>query len=307
MFDITLQCILYTIPLLLHLGSIVILYLTKHSSKLQHNQRLYLINLSVAEATICFFGIVKRLWKHYNHISVFQCVHIFQSGIGTFVHYSIMTALTFDRFFEIFLNIKYHLYCSKRRTHGIIYAIWFLAILFTAFLYVVEKVDWIGLDVKQILLYFYPLFSFTCVIVGLSTYLYIFIKMFMSKQSYLENISRASFDISRSSFQRTRKALKQGYLLGLLMASFTFFIMIPESIYFYYGLNKLPISHTLKTVLTTFYFCAYTADVFIYLFASEAFRKTLFWKLGIMKWKKPHLKEMSSITTDISKQHDHLL
>ena len=310
MISLTVQCIMFSIPSFLHLISIYIIYKAKHT-RLQSNQRLYLIHLSISEFLTCFVGIIKRVAKLYNEKHLAFQVHIAQAGIATFVYYFVMIALTMDRFFEIYLNIRYPMLFTERLTHYVIGVIWFLSACFTVFLYVTQTTS---SDINDtVLLYFYPSFGILCVVVAILTYAYIIRKIYgklyrnNNKVSNIDTsaitnlspvIARHRVAINNVTDRTTtsnamegghlkilqrqlyKKITKGIYFPILLILTFASFIVVPEIIYFYYGYFKINMSETLRTVLTTSYFVAFTSDVIIYVLASKPIRETIFRKFN---------------------------
>lgn len=311
MVNLTIQCIMFSIPALMHLVSIRVLYKAKH--RLQMSQRMYLIHLSISEFLTCFIGIIKRIGKIYNYkVFAFQ-VHIGQAGIASFVYYFIMISLTLDRFLEVYLNIRYPIYCTEERTKIVVAGIWVLSVCFTIFLYTTQLSASSDLN-DTILIYFYPIFGIICVLVALFTYTYIARKIYANlfkhrsriapiitpstvstenKDINRENISLSTTaeDIKTMKRNFYKRSVKGIYFPILLIATFALFIVIPEIVYFYYSYNRIQMSENLRTVLTTSYFIAFTSDVVIYVFGPKAIRETLVKSL-------PNFRKFS--TTDIS-------
>ena len=276
---IQIQCVLFSIPMTLHLFSIYILYIAQ-GSHFKDNQRYFFINLSFSEFLICFVGIVKRICKIYQWKDGATYVRFIQAGIATFVYYFTMILLTFDRFWEIFLNLRYPVYFSPKKTQIAIATIWGFSICFTMLLCIMNTIN---PDVPNaILTYFYFIFGVLCIGVSAATYAYIAQKIYYNKINEDKQISAITAADCTISNAKKRKILLQSlYLPVLLLVTFLLFVIIPEIVYFYYDLNNLQMSDHLYMLLTVSYFIAYMSDVFIYILGSKYIRRTILRRFGI--------------------------
>jgi 7 transmembrane receptor (rhodopsin family). len=289
---IQVQCLLFSIPTVLHLLSVYVLHLAKHTN-LQESQRFYFINLSLSEFLICFLGIWKRISKIYGWSDEKTYIRFFQAGIATFVYYFVMIALTIDRFFEIFLNIRYHLFFTPSKTKLVSGIIWFTSVCFTVMLCVTNTIN---PDVpNEILTYFYFVFGIVCVAVSLFTYSYILKKIYTNKVGKV--IPRESTDEAVSRAKHRKRMIQSMYLPILLMITFVIFIVIPEIIYFVYDLQKLKMSDGVSTALTTSYFLAYTLDVFMYILGSKYIRVVILRKFRCQQARDSRSKTISITQT----------
>eukprot|EP00111_Clytia_hemisphaerica_P021205 TCONS_00062460-protein len=270
------QCVLFSIPMLLHLTAILVIVLTQNG--MRENQRYLFINLSASEALICFIGIIKRICKIYALKTAGTYVRFVQAGVATFAYYFIMMYLTLDRFCEVFLNIKYPTYFPPSRTLIVIGIIWSVSVIFAATLCGLNTYN--PDNPQQILTYFYFVFGVLCIVVSLITYSYILRKIYVNKTLEANQVSSISSS-HQEQVKQWKKLIQSMYLPVLLLISFFIFVIIPEITYFIYDLHQLEMSDALSTVLTTSYFIAYTSDVFIYVLGSKHIRKTLLRKLKV--------------------------
>ena len=276
---IQIQCVLFSIPMTLHLFCIYILYVGRNSH-LKDNQRYFFMNLSFSEFLICFVGIVKRICKIYGWKDEGTYVRFIQAGIATFIYYFIMIVLTLDRFWEIFLSLRYPVYFSPKKTKIAIATIWGLSICFTLLLCILNTVN--PKVPNDILTYFYFIFGMVCIVVSTFTYAYIARKIYDNKINEDKQISAVtSIDGAISNAKKRKILLQSLYLPILLLVTFLLFVIIPEILYFYYDLNDMQMSDQLYTFLTTSYFVAYTSDVFIYVLGSKYIRRTILRRIGI--------------------------
>ena len=277
---IQIQCVLFSIPMVLHLFCIYILHVAR-GTNLKDNQRYFFMNLSCSEFLICFVGIIKRICKIYGWKEEGTYVRFVQAGIATFVYYFIMIVLTLDRFWEIFLNIRYPVYFSPRTTKIGIAIIWALSVCFT---FALCGLNTTHPDVpNSILTYFYFVFGIVCIAVSAFTYMYIASKIYnnrIKEDIHIPAVGSLSSSETVSNAKKRKILLRSLYLPVLLLVSFLVFVIIPETTYFYYDLHDLKMSDQLSTTLTASYFIAYTLDVFIYVLGSKIIRRTITRRFG---------------------------
>ena len=262
----------------LHLFCIYILYIAR-GTHLKDNQRYFFMNLSLSEFLICFVGILKRICKIYQWNEEGSYVRFIQAGVATFIYYFIMIVLTMDRFWEVFLNIRYPIYFSSKKIKIAIATIWGLSICFTILLCILNTVN--PKISNDILTYFYFIFGIICIVVSAFTYTFIAKRIYDNKISEDKQISAiSSVDNTISNAKKRKILLKSLYLSGLFLVTFLFFVIIPEILYFYYDLKSLKMSKQLSTLLTASYFVAYTSDVFIYVLFSKYIRRIILRRFG---------------------------
>ena len=117
------ESLIATVPnisvVLIHTISLILLVTLKQRS-LKGSQKLLLIALSLTELTYALLDIVQQIcfylsWKKSGHALV-----LFNSMTVIFMYIFIMTFIVIDRFLEIYLNIKYSLLCSTKKTNNIL-------------------------------------------------------------------------------------------------------------------------------------------------------------------------------------------
>ena len=118
----------FSVPIILHVFGIFILLKTP-SSELGSTCKAFFINLSIAEIVICSTSIIFRIFPQS-----FQIAILVQYLFGCNMMYLVMIFLTADRFFRVYLNIKFHLYWNDSRTKFLLVISWILnAVLFASY------------------------------------------------------------------------------------------------------------------------------------------------------------------------------
>ena len=115
------------LPISLHTVGFFLLYLKGRN--ITSCQRIYLLNLSVAETFICtsadiyFITYYFDKGKEATHIT--QCFYY----CSVLPFYVIMIALTAERFFELYLNIRFHLFWTTKSTKKLMIGTWISTLL----------------------------------------------------------------------------------------------------------------------------------------------------------------------------------
>ena len=253
------------LPATLHVFGFVLLILTP-KEKLGFSNKLYYINLSVAEIFTCWLGVIKRLLSGNSAIIAIY----FHYTVGFVSLFLTMTVLTIDRFFMVYLNIKYPLYWNNKKTVVLSLSIWFL-VFFLGFIFVVTEINRIHLDI-----YMLPFFDVLFIVVSTVTYIYIFDKIQTNRRS----IRTTSVDQTNGNVTVTHKG-KEFLSIFLLVISFMLFTVIPDLVYLYHFAKDIKVIGTWKEIMLTFmYGTSYTIDFFIYILFSKPVRKTLH---GVLK------------------------
>lgn len=145
-------------------------------------QQIYIINLSVVE----IFGNILWFISDLNKFIVFDSItpypYITQVNdyvsfitctVFLFVYYMSMVLITIDKSLEIFLNIKYTLYCSALRAKYLVYLTWMLGCFFCIGIILACKIY--GLQYQLPFIKFvYPAFDIFLILIVVICYSYIF-------------------------------------------------------------------------------------------------------------------------------------
>lgn len=276
-----LQCVMYSIPLILHAFGIYLLHLAK-GSKIQIGQRLYLLNLSISEFLICLLGILRRVALIHDFTIAYCSIHLIQGGCAMFTYHVITIFITFDRLFEIFLNIRYPIYFTQARIKKILFGIWGVGMLFTIVLFVGETLK--KGNHTRILTYFYPVFGGLCTAVTFVVYFYICKKIYINTKLDLKwKQTRSTVSIKKSCLTFCKKM--QGIIFPfLLVTTLVIFVITPELVHFHYTWTGKFWSKTHAMVETTMFFIGYTLDAFLYIFCLKNIRKIVTRKTILRVW-----------------------
>ena len=282
----TIEIAFLIVPLLLHLFGIFILCRTP-SDNLGLTCKLFFVNLSLAEVTVCLFGILKRCDNmNYNGSGNLKYhATLVQYAIGYSLYYLVMMLLTLDRFFRVYLNLKFHLYWPERWNGKILMGCWtFACVLFAVF--AMRQVS-----INRLNQWLFPVYDTMFLVISIITYTYIFVKVRGNRKKLLKSrpssvaeddstsTSTTSNGIVHQNKQATKKTIfsssKEFLSIFLLVITFQIFTVLPDFIYVYIELSHgAKMSRGLSVFVLFMYGMGYTVDFFIYTFSSKAVRNT---------------------------------
>lgn len=117
------------VVLLLH-GLALILLMTLKNSNIRGSQKLLLITLCVSELIYAIVDITyKTLQLLYILDSISTSFWVFNVITISLLYISVTTLLTIERFLEIYLNIKYGLLCTRRKTKVVLLSVCIICFL----------------------------------------------------------------------------------------------------------------------------------------------------------------------------------
>ena len=125
------------------------LYLLHKPNSLEVNQKLYLIQMSILEILLIVCQNITIYLKIFVKNTVF---HEYASLVSYAVGLSwnnVLIMLTFDRFLQVYLNIKYVLYITERKTKIIIFFCYLVGICFGLLLIVLNVIIYSGAGIMH--------------------------------------------------------------------------------------------------------------------------------------------------------------
>ena len=291
---LTLEIGLLVVPFILHLFGVFILSRTP-ANNLGFTCKLFFVNLSLAEVTVCLFGILKRFAGIYKKEELKYHATLLQYAIGYSMYYLVMVLLTINRFLRVYLNLKFHLYWPDWWNGKILLGCWiFACALFTIF-------GKCRVPINRLNKWFFPVYDAMFIVISIITYTYIFVKIRGNRKRLNKPQLSNSADEERdgdgdsttmsiasdgsernNNIQAPKRSIlsnsREFVSIFLLVITFQIFTVLPDFIYVYLEL-KHPggnMSHGLSVFVLFIYGMGYTVDFFIYTFSSKAVRHTLF-------------------------------
>ncbi|XP_057290178.1 uncharacterized protein LOC130612852 [Hydractinia symbiolongicarpus] len=304
--------VLFTVVEVLHLIGIYVLI--KYPKVISPNQRVYMLNLSCSEViltvdhfimeitTICCDSEMDSTWYH-----TMVCLHYYCFWI---VNLSTMVALTFDRFAEVYFNIRYNIYFTPFRTVLLVLSIWIfsivLAVIFLCLKFL-QNFDYLVFSYT----YIYPVTDTIVVLHAIVVYSYIYKKCRENRKKKFREASSLTIEnnnnnninlnngIKSNSDQGKQKKNNSFFIPSLIVVTFIIFVYIPDATYFIYMkfLNTYPEWLALGSMI--FYSCGFVSDVSIYLLLNRNIRRKMFGRNKIHHFSEMHKSNCATIIRNI--------
>ena len=227
-----------------------------------------------------------------------KCQHyiIIIRGCGfVTVYFLTMIYMTLDKFFDIYLNIKYHVYWNEYQTKNLLTFTWLITISSAASASI--WYHFTGVNMHETLdLYVYPTFDMLFLIIAISTYGFIFHKYKRSRLPPVHLRRRTSI----VGCVQTVKVFKQSrfYIPLLLTATFIVFMVIPEFVNLSIVASEGEYDNDIRSCLRIMWTMSYLVDALIYIWMKASVWKLLKRKL---RWRTDQrLLSRATMTTIIS-------
>jgi len=259
--------VLHSIAITLHCLGI---YLLSHQIKKDRSHQVpIMMNLSIAEIFMGLFdvaynimigeGVTKDITDYFYTI---QCCCFV---ISCFL---ILTVLTLDRFFEVYLNITYPIYFTKRVVHICLFCCW--AVGFSLGIILCSLKYAIGINTLDVVFRFlFPLFELFFFVSAVVTYSYIYSKF-----------RRLSRDPNLNSKNTLKK--RKFFVPTLIIFTFFLFAIIPDQLHLFLFYIYDIGSNTFLNAILLLYVVGFICDAAIYIFFQKTTYKILRRKLNAL-------------------------
>lgn len=265
----------------LHVIGFWLLYVTK-KTQMSRNQKIFLMNLSLSEFCLCVLAAVEKLLDFFEETTVRPYLLIINYTIAPLNLFLVMMFLTVDRFFEVYLNLRYPLYWSGKQSRTAMAITWFFSIISGIVAIVYPQPEshlWC-----LFYLYIYPTCDFIYIFTAAVTYGYILRKINTNKKTekqlahFLKETSSGTASLNRKSIrERCRQGQKRSRLFvpSLIMITFILFIVLPDQVHFYFIMFGVKLPDIANSMTFISYSVSHASDVIIYVFLSPSLKKTL--------------------------------
>ena len=258
----------------------------------QCNQRLLIINLAAIEMVGSWYSVltdavvIGRKWNMY-----WEQTHIFfVFTLYTVIRLAVLNIIM-DRFLDIFLNLKYPLYITKKFISGVLTAQWITmisaAILFT----LLVKFDIYPLhDFYYFLTYFHLSLDILITLVAMVTYTYFFFRVRSIMSTHTQGVSRNKQMLWKNF--KVPLLMIASYILFNVTATVMKVVALQRLISRNYHFDELFVLLTgLSGILDTL---GWISDGLIYIFLQKKIRGILTSKLG------KSIRAQNSVVSEIS-------
>lgn len=263
-----------------HMIGFYALYLTKQTN-INKSQRIFLMNLSLAEIFLCFTAVLKSVFLQSGYMVVALQCRILQMTVSSLAYYLLMIFLTIDRFSEVYLNIRYPLYWSKQRATWCMLTIWILGVVFLCITLIQQPTN------KQLSyifhLYVYPALEYIFCVVAFCTYGYIYKVLHWGT---LQNTVDVKSQQTNRCERRRRKRKIGFFMPSMLILTFILFVLIPEQTHFYYFVLRKKMPEIMEPIFVVAFSLAFLSDAVIYIFFCAHVRHVLLLKFRRLRLNK---------------------
>lgn len=265
--------ILYYQLLILHCFSISLhclgIFLLSHQIKKDRSHQVpIMMNLSVAEIFMSIFDFTYNVMTRENfNNNIRTYVYTIQCTCFVISCFLILTVLTLDRFFEVYLNLKYPIYFTKGVVRICLAGCWAIgfslgmALCVARYLYGTNTLD----VIYRVL---FPLFEIIFFTVAVMTYTYIYSKYRLLLRNPVGNRNRSNAFGKPKFFVPT-----------LIIFTFFFFAIIPDQLHLFLFYIYDIGSKLLLNIILTLYVIGFICDAVIYIFFQRTTRQILRMKI----------------------------
>ena len=238
----------------------------------KRNQRLLLVTLCVTEFVYAVADIAKAcciLLDIQNVITL--AIFLFHGTALTFFLIFIMIMITVDRFLEIYLNIKYSIYWSVRKTNVVLIVAVLMCCLLFIPLFIVHLRSATAFR-KLVTYYIFPTLSLVFLIVFSFSYFYI-IKQVLRHRKKTKQIQKQLRTNNTNLHCKQLNIRFRLFVPTLVIITFILFMICPNIIGIFVVIELLPIYVLYFTKL--FVIVGFIADAVVFVFNLNGIRVTM--------------------------------
>ena len=238
----------------------------------KRNQRLLLVTLCVTEFVYAVADIAKAcciLLDIQNVITL--AIFLFHGTALTFFLIFIMIMITVDRFLEIYLNIKYSIYWSVRKTNVVLIVALLMCCLLFIPLFIVHLRSATAFR-KLVTYYIFPTLSLVFLIVFSFSYFYI-IKQVLRHRKKTKQIQKQLRTNNTNLHCKQLNIRFRLFVPTLVIITFILFMICPNIIGIFVVIELLPIYVLYFTKL--FVIVGFIADAVVFVFNLNGIRVTM--------------------------------
>ena len=267
------------------IGCHLLRYIAKNVE--QSPQTIYVLHLSGCEIlfniTASLTTILKMVpWSYAATIHTYIDL-VYLSG-PWLVYFVLMCSITLDRLLQILLHLKYPKFWNETKAKKLIKIGWIAGGMFTVFTCFYQK--FFNNDIREIYFtYWYPSFHIFFVILTITTYIVIFKHFKRSRVAPCQSVIQRGSVNHLHQISTFRTFLKSRFYVSvLLIGTYVIFVVVPDSIYLFYGyLGNNKNNQILDTLCYLSYILGTSSDAYIYIFVQTSVRKLLWKKLRIYR------------------------
>lgn len=294
------ELLMWIVPIVLHCSGFYLLYRKNVNSS--RVQRIYLLNLSVCETFMCTLFLVDNIIGFFKDKDETNDAEVFNNGtnmtydmseltdeesssvvleICLVLQYAlavtlffVMLFLTVDRFFEIYLNIKYSLYWSTKRSKYMMTAVWIVTVFHSVALTISVRYGYKNNIDELFLLHIHPTKDAVFLIAAGVTYGYIVMKLVRLSPLNNKHFEKASTRDSHTNTSRRSTATSKLLLPSLIILTYIVFMVFPNIVFFCWHF-EIKIFSNFDAMADPFLCAGFCVDALLYTVLATAVGKAV--------------------------------
>ena len=247
-----------------HILALVLLFRVKQNN-VQGSQKILLIALCMTELTFVVVNFTEELCYILKFQKAANALYVFLVASVSTMYVLIMFLITVDRFLVIYLNIKYDILWSPKKTIIVLSVLLIASSLLLAPSYVIglKKVETIGT------LYIIPILEAIFIISASVIYFYIFKQILRNRRNMKQLQQQLKVNI-KTVYRAERHNQFKLLLPTMIIVTFVFFIVGANIVFLIVQFKDLKPS--LKKISMVLVPIGFMADSLIYIFSLQSVR-----------------------------------
>ena len=237
------------------------------------SQKYLLVSLCLTEMTYAITDSISKISNLLGYRIIGISFWMFTNTSVVIMYIFVMLYITIDRFLEVYLNIKYSLHWTSKKTVFVLAATLVLCLLsYIPALLNLSQPELVG---RALVRFIYPTLEVAYVITASCSYYYI-IKQISRHRENSEKLEAQLRKNNKGIYKQPSKNSFQVLVPTLIIITFLLFMILPNIIKLMYSLGLLSIGIT--NVAYLFIPVGFIADPMIYIFHIRTVKENL-WRL----------------------------
>ena len=252
-----------------HILALTLLVHVRQNS-LKGSQMLLLLSLCLTELVYALVNIGKQLCYMSGMTLLGDKLHLFNFTIVYVMYISIMTFITIDRFLEIYLNIKYSIIWSPKKTRTVLIIAFCISFTLMILTLLIGKQN----SRFFFIYYFIPISDSIFLIVASVIYFYI-TKQILKHRRNTKKLQQQLRKNNKIVYQKKSNNRFKIYVPALIIVTFIFFMIGPNFISLLNRQTKIVKLDVEENIVNILIPIGFIADAIIFIFNLKAFRTAL--------------------------------
>ena len=260
------------------------LYLLKKDGSFRNIQKYLIGTLCITEILLVIILLIRGVDILYPW-SGFEMAILFGETTVWLMYFFLMMFITWDRFAEIKLNLKYPLYCNSKKAKTLLVITFFISLSLFVVLLSIQCITNGAWDYEYYLgIYVFPVFHGIIIFSSVFTYSYIFTKLYKNQIAHLKVRRQLQLQMdplkSRSAIKLNSKP--KLVVPSLIILTFLIFSTLPHSLFLIFSSFDKSQVRVLNFV-PVFYFLGWFVDPVIYILSVKSIQQLFQRLLRVLK------------------------